>query len=55
MHGSWGITDSIYAMLTADDMKERIANLGNGNVHKAPNRDQIAEVVRIVMAEVRYG
>ncbi len=52
MHSSLGITDSIYAMLTADDMKERIANLGNGNGNKSVNGDHIAEVVRRVMAEM---
>ena len=52
MHSSIGITDSIYAVLSNQDVGERIAGLWKSSDVPAKNKDAIAESLRLIAAQL---
>jgi integrase len=50
MHSTIGITDSIYAVLSDEDVREQIAGLGKGGV--APEAARVDEIVRLILSRV---
>ena len=52
MHSSIGITDSIYAVLSNQDVGERIAGLWKASDVPAKNKDAIAESLRLIAAQL---
>ena len=55
MHSSIGITDSIYAKLTVQDLRERIARLGQGTPQADVSKDQIKTVLQSLLSQLDSG
>jgi len=52
MHSSLGVTDSVCAVLSNQDVQKRIANLGKGISHTSTSSDDLVQLLKRALAEV---